>query len=908
MTQEISVGNSTSLTVSLLSDTKQLTEVVVTGYREETARSSIGGVPSIKYQQIENVPLAAIDQILQGRAPGLLVLGNSGQPGASGTVTIRGPGSISGSNDPLYVLDGVPIDPSRFNTINWNDMENVSVLKDASTTSLYGSRGANGVIVLTSKKGKAGQTKFSYNGQIGFSTNPDNKLEVMNTNQKIDYELLRGGTIMSTYAPEKIAELREINTNWQDVLFRQGALQSHELSASGGSDKTTFFVSGSYFSQEGTVVNTNLKRYNARINLKHEAGNFRFGFNTSLGYSQNQNTSEADAFIGSPLNAVRWSNPYERPRTLNGMYSAIQTGQPNPLQEMLENPNKFNDTKIVTNFSADYDFPFLKGLTFRTNWGVDYDQRDRTRYRDRTSYSGTQATGQQGSLLRSSRVDARFVGTNSLNYSTKIGESHTLTGGVFFEVNYREWKDFNFTGFGLTGNLKNEAGLTVSSAFLPTLGGFSTQSALVSYFADANYGFKDRYFFKAGIRRDGSSRFGSDNRYANFYSLGASWIVSDESFMESLAGKLDLLKFHASFGTSGNQDFGNLVDFPSRELYGSTFPYNGSAGIRQIQPASPTLRWEAQQMLDIGLNFAAFNNRVKGSFAFYDRVTNQLLLPAQLSRTSGYPSIDQNVGSMRNRGLEISFDIDVVKYKDFNWNFNANFTNNINTIESLTGGDQIVQGLIVQKVGSSLNSNYVVEYAGVNPANGDALYRKLDGSLTNQFSSDDLKIVGTRIAPRFGGFGNTLSYKGIELSVFFTFVHGNTVFNNDRTNVENPTYLVDNMATSSLRAWQKPGDITDVPREQTINGLTADAFQTQTTRYLENGAFLRLRNVQLAYSLPAKFLTPIKIQSVRVFAQGQNLWTRSEFMGWDPELAAGTLIGAQYPALRSVTFGLNIGF
>jgi TonB-dependent starch-binding outer membrane protein SusC len=906
VTQEITVGKRSTIDISLVSDTKQLSEVIVTGYREESTKSTVGPVARVSSKQIENVPIASIDQVLQGRSPGLLVLGNSGQPGSSASVLIRGKGSFTGATDPLYILDGVPIDPGRFNTINWNDMENVSVLKDASSTSQYGSRGANGVILLTSKKGKSGQTQFSYNAQFGQSAFPDNKIELMNTNQKIDYELLRGGTVLSTYTAEQIAQLRTVNTNWQDVLFKKGALQSHELSASGGNDKTTFFVSGSIFNQEGTVIQTKLKRYNARINLRHESGNFRFGLSSSLGYSQNQNTNEGDAFIGSPLNAVRWANPYETPRDATGKFTAIRTGQPNPLQEILDNPRSFDDIKVVGSLSGEYDVPFIKGLTIKTVWGVDYDQRDRTNYNDRTTYSGSQATGQQGSYARSNRYDARFVNTNSINYTKTFGTDHTLTAGLFYEVNYRKIRNFNFTGYGLTGNLKNEAGITISSVFLPVVGGSNTESSLEGYFADAKYGYRNRYFLKAGFRRDGSSRFGSAYKVANFYSVGASWVISDESFMESLSNKLNLLKLRTSFGTTGNQD--GIGDFQSKELYSSGFTYNGSAGIQQIQLSSPQLRWEAQQTLDIGIDFAAFNNRIRGGFSFYNRITNDLLLDKQISRTSGYTSITQNVGQLRNRGIEINLDVDVIKTQSFSWGLTANFTNNINEVIALTGGNQNGTGTVTQVVGKPMDSNYAVDYVGVNPANGDALYRKLDGSITNIFSASDLKVHGTRTPPRFGGLSNSFTYKGIELSVFFTFVEGNQIYNNDRTNVENPTYLVDQMAVSNLRAWQKPGDITDVPRQATINGLDSDPFQSQTTRYLENGSFVRLRNVQLSYNVPSKVLSSIKLRAVRVYVQGQNLWTRSEFMGWDPELASGTLIGAQYPALKSYTVGLNIGF
>ncbi len=906
-TVELEIGTQTLLTVNLEEDSQQLSEVLVTGYREENKRSLTGTVNTVSAKAIQDVPIASVDQILQGRAPGVLVLGGSGQPGSPATVTIRGRGSIAGGTTPLYVLDGVPVDPTSFNTINPNDYEVVNILTDASSTSIYGSRAANGVIILNSKKGKAGATKFNYNVQYGVSKAPENNLKLMNSSQKIDFELLTGGTVLEDLTEEELNELRKINTDWADVLFQDAAYQSHEFSASGGNDRTNFFASGAYLKQEGTVINTMLERYTSRINLSHESGKFRFGINTSLGYSKNQGTREGDAFIGSPLNAVRWANAYETPRDANGDWTAIRTGQPNPMQELTDNSQGSNDLKLIGSINLAYDLP-LEGLTIKTIFGTDYDQSDATRYLDRTTYSGTQATGSEGSLFRGTDYDARFINTNALTYSTTLSDDHSISVGLYQETNYRQQKGFSFTGFGLTGSLKNESGLTVSDAFLPALGGFNSESGLSSYFADLKYGFKDRYHITAGVRRDGSSRFGKGNQYATFYSVGANWIISDEAFLQNLGNKLSLLKLNASYGTSGNQE--DIGDFQSYELFASTFSYDGSQGIRQIQLANPGLKWETQKMFDASIEYGLYSDRITGKFGFYNKLTEDLLFTSPLSRTTGFESVTQNVGSLNNRGIEIAIAADIFRTNDFTWNVSANFTSNKNEVKAIYGTLSSLPNADdydILQVGKPIGTNYMVEYAGVNPANGDPLYRKLDGTITNQFASEDLRPFGTRYAPRFGGFSNTLTYKGIELSAFFTWVHGNEVYNNDRTNVENPTYFADQMATSMLTAWKQPGDITDVPRVQTVDGLTSADYQTQTSRYLENGSFLRLRNVVLAYSVPSSVLSRIKLSRLRVFAQGQNLFTKTEFLGWDPELAAGTLVGAQYPALRTVTFGLNIG-
>ena len=904
-TQEIKIGQRAILDVVMKPDLKQLEEVVITGYREENRKSLPGSVAVVKSDKIQNSPIASFDQVLQGRVPGMLVSGGSGQPGTSANVIIRGIKSLSGSNGPLYVLDGVPIASGVFNTLNPNDFESISVLKDATAAALYGSRGANGVVVITTKKGKAGVTQVNYNFQYGISYAPQNRLEVMNSTEKIDFELQTGGSVLAGSSSEEISRLKKINTNWQNELFTTASTVQHDLSIQGGNDKTTFFISGNYTDQQGTVRNTGLKRYTAKFNIQHEANNFRVGFNTTLGYSKNQNTFEGNSYIGSPLNAVRWTNPYETPYTDTGDYTKIRSGQPNALQELLENHRRFFDLKGIVNAYAEYFVPSVEGLSIKTSWGTDYTNREADQYYDKSTYTGQQTPGQSGSQIRASSYNVNFVGTTSVNYRTTFKNDHELFASVYHEIVYNQNKGFNYTGYGIAGNLKNDGGITVSNTYLPVLNGSNTESALQSLFGEVNYGYKKKYFLKGGYRRDASSRFGKDNRYASFYSVGLNWKISDETFFQNFTSKVGFLKVYANIGTSGNQS--GIGDFGSLALYTQGATYDGSTGVVLAQPENPTLGWETVRSFNAGLEYSVLKNRISGTIEFYNNTTLNMLLPTQLSRTSGFPSLTQNVGQMSNTGIEIDLTATVLRISGFAWNFNANFTYNKNQILKLVDGDEIINGLTITKVGYPAATNYVVPYAGVNPANGDALYRKKDGSLTNQFSSDDLIPNGTRYAPRFGGFTNSFSYKGIDLSIFFSWVQGNKVYNNDRTNVENPTFYADNLAKSVLHAWKQPGDITDVPRIQTTGGLTTDPFQAQTSRYIEDGSFLRLRNVMLSYNLPTKWMSKAKLRNVRIYVQGQNLWTAFKFQGWDPELAAGTLTGAQYPALRTIMGGINIG-
>ncbi|MRX48529.1 SusC/RagA family TonB-linked outer membrane protein [Pedobacter puniceum] len=897
---------STAKAVALSTDNKQLSEVIVTGYNTQNKRTVAGSVATVGSQDLERVPIASFDQALQGKAPGILVQAQSGQPGAAASVVIRGKGSIVGSNAPLYLVDGMEISNADFATLNTADFESVSILKDAVSTSQYGSRGANGVVVITTKKGKSGKVRLSYDTQYGFSQAPQNKLRVMNTEEKLRYEVDIAGNVYD-WTPADLEDLRQINTNWEDVFFRTGQTQTHQLSASGGSEKTTYFLSGSIFDQTGTVINTGLKRYTGRANLESTAGDFKFGINTTLGYSDFSNTSENDAVISSPLNAIRWSNPYEKPYQDDGSYTQIFSGQPNALQELLENNNLRQQLKGVGNIYINYDAPFLKGLSFRTNWGGDYTSNENTTYADPTTNlgSGPATIGRAGSLFRGYTRSFRYTGTNSITYKTTINTDHDLSVGIYNEVVNRRSRGFSFSGFGLRGAFENEAGITpgnTTNGFIPLVGGTGTENALVSYFGNAQYGYKNKLFVDGWVRRDGSSRFGSANKYANFGSVGLSWILTEENFMSSLkeSNIFNELKFKASYGSSGNQALTN--DFAAYELYNRSV-YNGIGGLVQVSLENPNLRWERRTTFNTGIEFATLNGRLRVTAEYYDAITSDLFLNRQLSRTSGFNFLNTNIGKLQNKGFEFFLDGDLIKTKDFTWNANLSLTFNKNRIKELvTPGEDIENGIYITRVGESINTIYLVRYAGVDPNNGKPQFLTKDGAITNTYDPNDRVTVGSVEAPFFGGFGTGFKYKNLELNAFFSFVAGNEVYNNDRVNLENPQYVFDNLAAVMLTAWQNPGDITQIPDPSLA------WFNDNTTRMVESGDFLRLRNVNLFYTLPKSISNKIKSNNVRLFVQGQNLVTWTKFQGFDPEISTGILTGAQYPALRTVTFGLNVGF
>ena len=901
--QQISVG-ATAQNIKLVPGDKSLNEVVVTGYQALQKRQVTGAISTVKSEALKNVPIGSFDQMLQGQASGVLIQSNSGQPGAPARVLIRGVGSVNGTTEPLYILDGIQISASNFSSINPNDFESISVLKDASTTAIYGSRGANGVIVITSKQGKSGKTKIEYNAQYGQSSFPVNPLQLMNSNQKLDYELANGN-VFNGWTTRQVDSLRGINTNWQDFITQTGITNNHQLSASGGNEKTSFFISGGLFNQSGTVQQTGLKRYNLRVNLDHSLSNsVKIGVKAYGGWSNYENTSENNTTIAAPLNAIRWANPYERPVNPNtGTYQVFASGQPNPFLDINESYRSTKELKIITSAYLESKLGFIaKELSFRTQWGVDYEGWDQTNSFTKLSTAGQGANGNQGSFNKGSRTLTRYTGTSSLNYTKTIGD-HNFTIGAYNEFVNRILSNFSFTGFGLSGNLQNGAGITPGSGGLniPSVTEGRTENALISYFGVGNYNYKNRYFLNTSIRRDGSSRFGGNNRFATFYTVGAGWVISDENFFKNV-NFIDNLKLTTSYGTVGNQE--GIGDFASRELFANrTYTSVNGPGLSQLP--NQDLTWEQRNKFNIGLNVSFLKNRITLGVDYYSEVTERLFLNNQLSRTTGFTSLNTNVGKVRNRGYEFTLLTENISSKNFRWTTQANFTVNRNEILSLTPTTPptgIISGNTINRIGSPLNSNWLVKFAGVNSNNGNNIFQRPDGTLTELFNdANDRQIFGTRDAPFFGGITNKFTYKQFDLSVFFNYVFGNLVYNNDRQLVERFDYGIDNLAVTMLKEWRKPGDITDIPR-------SAAPIRTATTRFLEDGSFLRLRNVTLSYNLTQKTAKAIGISSARFFVLGENLWTGTKFKGWDPELSNGVLNGAQYPALRTITVGLTVGF
>ena len=894
-------STSAFMTVLLEITQKSLQEVVITGYGTQNKRQIAGSVARISGDEIRFQPVGSFDKALQGKVAGLLSMSQSGQPGAPSEVTIRGKGSINGANQPLYIIDGVQVNAADFSTINPGDIESYNILKDASSTAIYGSRGANGVIVINTKKGRAGQTQVNYDFQYGWSQLPENKLQLMNSAEKLQYEFYDrpDGINPFGWTPAEVDSLSKLDFHIQDVLFRKGITQQHQLSASGGNEKTRFYLSASFFDQQGIVITTGLKRYTGRFNIDNSFGNFRIGLNTMIGYSRQIGTRENDQYIGSPLNAIRWFNPYLSLYDADGHYQTdFLQGQPNPLQEILDNYSSGDQLKGIGNAYVEFNVPWVRGLRARTSWGGDYTQNEAFAYLDKGTDQGSQSTGGNGQVGRAFGKTFRYTGTTSLSYQHS-NDQHDISVSLYNEIIQSKSRSFKFTGYGLVGPFKNEAGITPgtgTNGYIPTVGGSGTQNGLVSFFADGIYGFRKKYFLNAGARRDGSSRLTREQRWANFYQAGLSWIVSEENFLQR-ASWLNTLKLKVSYGSVGSQGIG---DFAPYELLGPT-DYNGVGGLVITNLQKP-LTWEKKLMFNAGIEFTVLKGRIGGTVEVYNNKTVDLFLDRQLSRTSGFQSITNNLGSLRNRGIEASLNLIILRSPNVLWTFDANYAHNQNKLLNQNGQDENTNGTLINKVGYPINSIYVVKYAGVDPQTGEALYYQKDGkTTTNVYDPNDRVIIGPSDPPNFGGFSTGVNFRGFEVDVLFSYAFGNSIYNNDRLNVENPIYWFSSLSKAMLREWQKPGDKTDIPS-------AFNEFQANTTRYVEKGDFLRLRNVMIAYNLPAPLLNKIRMRSIRVYAQGQNLHVWHNFLGYDPEVLNGYLGGGQYPQLKTVTFGINVGF
>lgn len=911
-TKEIAIDERTKVDVVMVEMATSLDEVVVMGYGSQKKGTITGAVGTVDGGKINEVPAASFDQILQGKATGMQVIATSGRPGAGATVRMRGITSISAGSSPLYVIDNIPVASADFNALNPNDIENVSVLKDASATSIYGSRGANGVVMITTKRGKLGKTQFNVKGQWGFSTRTRDKNQMMNTQEKLTYErqlgIGYGAKSPATGLPMTDEEIANypINTDWMDEVFRTGKTQLYELNVSGGTEATRFYLSGQYFNQDAIIPGSYLKRYTFRINLDHKISEkLKIGVNASIGTSK-EGLVRSDRNVLNPFNYVYTVNPYTKPFKEDGSWNSDPTWDNglNIFENIAMNPNYQNLVKGIGSIFLEYNI--LKDLKFVSTAGIDYSHVIGYQYNKPESQL-SKVLQSPGFRSQDYTHRATLIWTNMFKYAKTFHDIHNLSATIGTEAQKSKWKSFGAQGEGFSSGRID----ALDKAAKPlAVTGNDTDWRLLSFFALAAYDYDSRYFVDASVRADGSSRFGKDKRYGTFWSVGAGWNLHNESFAEN-SGWLNQFKLRGSVGTSGNN---NIGDYDALGLY-TTGSYNGESTIYPARLPNEKLTWEKNFQSSVGFDAKFLNERLSVVFDWYNRKTTDLLLATRLSLTSGFGSRTENIGEMKNQGIEVSVSGDVYKSSELLINLYAMVSHNKNEVLKLYKGNDIKNGwnnLIAE--GKELNVFKMVRWAGVNPVNGDALYYTKDGEITNKYTEDNaVALDGKTPYPDFyGSFGANITYKGLDFSADFYFSNGNYIYNHGAFfNLSDGAFAKNNQDKRLLYdQWRKPGDITNIPRQDLSN------TSVMSTRYLEDASYLRLRNISLGYSFPQKMLDKVKLGKLRVYAQGLNLVTWTGFTGIDPEIgnvASGTGPGSSnadfnFPAARTVMFGVEIGF
>ncbi|MDR6566944.1 TonB-dependent receptor [Chitinophaga ginsengisegetis] len=934
VSQQVTIGNRREINVVLTEDIKTLNAVTVTGYTNYARDKSTAAAGVVGADKITQVPMATFDQILQGRVPGMVVSAGSGQPGTSATITVRGVGTINGSSSVLYVMDGIPIEAGQFQGINPSDIASVTVLKDASAKALYGSRGSNGVIVITTKKGQAGRLAVSYKSQYGFSNMTTPKFQMMNSAQHLQFEEEIGletganlgpGWEFSSKNPDYanktpqekqeadhiIDSLRNVNTDWRKIFLQTGKFQEQQLSVSGGNENIRFYSSVNYYDQQGIAKRSELKRYSFKNNLDFNAGKLTANINVGLAYSESSFIErEASSSGSNPLAAVYYALPYEYPYAPDGtlvtnynddVYPVYDLREgSNALEALLNTSSKDNQLKSIIGTSLNYIL--AKGLVAKTRLGIDFRETTTERYVNPDSYSGYKVdNGGRGSFGEGVTRNVTLVSTSGLTYS-KVAGKHDFEVSGYFEFTRNNYRAFDYTGYDLDDRLPaTPAAITPGSPYNALLGGGRTKSALASWIGVGRYTFNEKYTLNASYRYDGASTVPPDNRWHGFYSLGVGWEVKKENFLKDVSF-VDNLRFRASYGTSANP-FSNLGPFAYFRTYG-TEQYGGNPAIVPNQPGNPNYDWEYAKEFNVGFDLGVMNNRIRLVTDVYNKVTNNLFIEQPLSITSGFSTMFLNSGAMRNRGIEMDLQGDIVKRRDFTWSVGVNFAYNKNVITDLGASGEFTQGTTqIVRVGLPYGSHYAPKWAGVDPQTGDPLYYDRSGNKTSDYNETALSVAefGTYIPPFTGGFNTGVTWKGFYLNALFTFADKTMRYLNEDYYNENPSFASSNQSVRMLYdRWKKPGDNAILPK--------FDASRGFSSKDIQDASYLRLRNVNIGYNFPKEIMTHLKfVQGIQIFAQAQNLYTWTKWKSFDPENNYGE--GRfDYPSARTYTFGLNVNF
>jgi TonB-linked SusC/RagA family outer membrane protein len=914
-TKEVVVGTSNTIDVQLEYDVLGVDEVIVIAYGTQRREAKTGSVSVVNSDKIQDNPETSIDKMLGGKVAGVVVSATSGQPGGDTEVRIRGTSTILAGSQPLYVIDGIPVmegnqsfytnTSNTLSSLNPNDIESVSILKDAAAASIYGSRAANGVILITTKSGKAGKSKVILRTSTGFDKLAnDNHYYPMTAKEYLQYA--RDAVVNAGLDPDDPANanyyypqslLNGPVTDWYKTLTRTGKIYNAELNVEGGNEKTSHYFSGDYESNDGVFYGVNFERFQARTNLDHKISEkLKMGTRINASYAITKDVPMQDLFFANPLFGSFMISPFSRNKNDDGTYNLVmpENGNTNPRATSVYDDNWEKQYRFNGNIYVEWKI--IKDLTFKTTNNYEVADGEGRRYwNPKANYGFTKG------YLQASRT--RFIQTttsNTLNYQKTLG-NHSLNA-----IAGQEATKFTTNAYSVVSPEVDPAIPYLNTGTSATDDADYTEATytLLSYFGVLYYNYQGKYFLQGSIRTDGSSRFGAANRWGTFWSVATSWNIHNENFMKNLAF-VNQLKLRASYGLSGNFNIGFYDQYG---LY-TTVEYNGLTGTAPLQPENPNLGWENNKEYNFGLDYTFFD-RFSGSFEVYSRITEDMLLNYPLSRTSGFTSIRQNIGKLRNAGFEFLIDASIIKGKSFKWNAGFNIAHNRSKILNLGKDQQFLNpdnSRILHKVGERLYSYYLYDYAGVNPANGEALWWTASGELSNKFTDARRVIKGSPEPKLTGGLNTSLSWKGIVLDVGLEFKYGNDVLIEEMhyANSDGFSWL-NNQANTANDYWKKPGDITRNPKPIADNPTMSSAYRN--SRWLFDGSYLRLKNITLSYTLPKAITNKINLQSLKVYGTAVNLYTFHNVDYFDPErgvMGAGYGI---YPQTKKFVMGLELSF
>jgi TonB-linked SusC/RagA family outer membrane protein len=937
--QEQPINNRSEIDLSLTTTNKQLNEVVVVGYGSQKKKDITSAISTVSTKDVSSRPIVNTSEVLDGKAAGVQVFNASGAPGGGNfSVRIRGASSPNGS-EPLYVVDGVVVPNTQ--SVDPNSIESISVLKDASAAGIYGSLGAtNGVVLITTKKGVKGQTKVEINMYTG-KQQIIKKLDMLNAQQYKDLltdEYTNAGQSVPAYPTNFTA-----NNNWQDLTYRTANQSGINVGMSGGSEKGTFYLGLGDLNQDGIINGTNFKRYSVNLNLEHQMKSWlnvgtNISYNRQDGRTVNDNNS---ANHGGAVLAALYTPPIVPIYDANGMYQNNIDNSSNPLDDIYANENHYVKNNLLGNAHAEITLPYQ--IKFRSQLGISLNNYNTDNFTNPLLDQGASQVNGIGSSENNETF--RYTWDNTLTYSTTINNVHSITAVIGTSAIEEKYTDSYLYGTGFP------AGVTTLNAASAnkSISSYKTDWTTNSYFGRLNYSYNDKYLLTASLRADGSSRAGINNQWGYFPAVSGAWRISHEDFLKNNNFISDL-KLRAGYGEVGNlpQTLYNSYSTlnPAAYLFGG----NSASGYNPTNPAgNPDLKWESTKGLNIGFDLSVLHDRLSLSADYYSKKTTDFIFPVVISTAEGGAANLKNTnlpGYVLNRGIEFSITGRIIAEHDFTWTATLNASFNKNTVNGIPqildangnkvdqtfpfggiafGGSGNATNLSIVKNGLPLGAFYGYQFAGVDPATGNALYKTASGGTTVNPTSNDQTYLGSGLPKAVYGFANSINYKNFGLDFLFDAVAGNKVFDATRVETEG-MYISGNASTAVLNRWKKPGDITDVPAPY-YGGTNSAGVSTilPSSRFIENGAFVRLKSLSLSYLIPGSSLQKQGIK-IRVFATAQNLFTITKYKGYYPEVNAfssssqsGGTLGAPsstaigidygtYPQTKTYTAGLNVSF